>query len=71
MNDLVDSTAFLVSTSSVNPWTVSASILKAIAVTLRLRGYAEAADWIDKQVMEHQQNGSMTTAYPTENKQCI
>lgn len=70
MNDLIDSTAFLVSTSAVNPWTVSTSILKAIAVTLRLHGYDDAADWIDKQVIEHHQNSSTTDAHPAKNKQC-
>jgi hypothetical protein len=57
MNDLVDSTAFLISTGSNDPWVTSSSVLKAIAVNLRVTGESNsdpglihAANWIDSQI---------------------
>jgi hypothetical protein len=57
MNDLVDSTAFLVSNGSSDPWAKSASILKALSVTLRVTGESKedpglihAANWIESQL---------------------
>ena len=52
MNDLVDSTAFLVSTASDDPWVTAVSVLKAISVSLRTAdpSFPESAAWIDSQI---------------------
>lgn len=65
MNDLVDSTAFLVSTGSVDPWVTAVSVLRSVSVSLRTANEKElnpalvqSADWIDAQIQEFQQSAS-------------
>lgn len=57
MNDLVDSTAFLISTASDDPWVTAVSVLKAISVSLRnaetsdtTPSLSDSADWIELQI---------------------
>lgn len=57
MNDLVDSTAFLIQNRSPDPWVTSVAVLKAVAATLRSTGIEKgdptlmhSATWIEDQL---------------------
>lgn len=57
MNDLVDSTAFIIHNRSDDPWVTSVAVLKAVAVTIRAEGIEKedaallsSAMWIETQL---------------------